>query len=184
MQQEVRFAGHNTNDTILTRLRAAADSLGLPEEAAHVIVDRIARRSSRSRPTTTSTSSCPMYVREHPFPSARRRHALSASRSTRSTRSWTGIARATWRGGSQRGRRRLHERRVRSAASRATSTCLLGARRARRRARRRREQRRVRAAAQGPDAAGAQRRPSAAMCSRRWRWSMPSSCSSRTRRSS
>jgi hypothetical protein len=37
VQQEVRFAGHSTNDAILTRLRAAADSLGLPEAAGHVI---------------------------------------------------------------------------------------------------------------------------------------------------
>lgn len=41
IQQEVRFAGHNTNDAIVTRLRAAADSLGLPEAAGHVIIRRI-----------------------------------------------------------------------------------------------------------------------------------------------
>ena len=41
MQVEARFAGHNTNDVILTRLRAAADSLGLPEAAGHVIIRRV-----------------------------------------------------------------------------------------------------------------------------------------------
>ena len=41
IQQEVRFAGQRTNDAIVTRLRAAADSLGLPEAAGHVIVRRV-----------------------------------------------------------------------------------------------------------------------------------------------
>ena len=40
VQQEVRFAGHSTNEAILTRLRAAADSLGLPEAAGHAIIPR------------------------------------------------------------------------------------------------------------------------------------------------
>jgi hypothetical protein len=41
IQQQVRFAGHNSNDAIVTALRAAADSLGLPEAAAHVIIRRV-----------------------------------------------------------------------------------------------------------------------------------------------
>ncbi len=41
MRVEVSFAAHNTNDVILTRLRAAADSLGLPEAAGHVVVRRV-----------------------------------------------------------------------------------------------------------------------------------------------
>jgi hypothetical protein len=41
MQQEARFAAHNANDAILSRLRSAADSLGLPEAAAHVIIRRV-----------------------------------------------------------------------------------------------------------------------------------------------
>ncbi len=41
MQVEVSFAAHNTNDVILTRLRAAADSLGLPESAGHVVIRRV-----------------------------------------------------------------------------------------------------------------------------------------------
>lgn len=40
MQQEVRFAAHYTSDAIAGRLRAAADSLGLPEAAGHVIIRR------------------------------------------------------------------------------------------------------------------------------------------------
>jgi hypothetical protein len=40
IQQEVRFAAHNSSDVIANRLRAAADSLGLPEAAGHVIIRR------------------------------------------------------------------------------------------------------------------------------------------------
>ena len=42
MQQEARFAKQKTNDQILTRLRAAADSLGLPEEASKISIHRTA----------------------------------------------------------------------------------------------------------------------------------------------
>jgi len=42
MQQEARFATQKTNDQILTRLRAAADSLGLPEEASMISIRRTA----------------------------------------------------------------------------------------------------------------------------------------------
>jgi len=42
MQQEARFAKQKTNDQILTRLRAAADSLGLPEEAGMISIRRTA----------------------------------------------------------------------------------------------------------------------------------------------
>lgn len=40
MKQEARFAGANTNDKILTRLRARADSLGLPEDARGIGIRR------------------------------------------------------------------------------------------------------------------------------------------------
>ena len=40
MRQEVRFASHAANDAILGRLRAAADSLGLPEAAGNVSIRR------------------------------------------------------------------------------------------------------------------------------------------------
>jgi hypothetical protein len=42
MKQEVRFARVNTNDKILVRLRAAADSLGLPEDAQAIAIRRSA----------------------------------------------------------------------------------------------------------------------------------------------
>ena len=42
MQQEERFAKQKTNDQILTRLRAAADSLGLPDEASMISIRRTA----------------------------------------------------------------------------------------------------------------------------------------------
>jgi len=40
MEQEARFAMHNTNDVIVQRLRAKADSLGLPDAAYNVQVRR------------------------------------------------------------------------------------------------------------------------------------------------
>jgi hypothetical protein len=40
MKQEVRFAAANTNDKILIRLRARADSLGLPEDARAIAIRR------------------------------------------------------------------------------------------------------------------------------------------------
>ena len=43
MKQEVRFARANTNDQILTRLRARADSLGLPEDAQAIAIRRNAQ---------------------------------------------------------------------------------------------------------------------------------------------
>lgn len=43
MKQEVRFAAHNSDATILRRLRAQADSLGLPEAAGVVSLQRDGR---------------------------------------------------------------------------------------------------------------------------------------------
>jgi hypothetical protein len=40
IHQEVRFAQHSRTDSIGFRLRASADSLGLPEAAGHVIIRR------------------------------------------------------------------------------------------------------------------------------------------------
>jgi hypothetical protein len=40
MKQEARFAVANTNDKILVRLRARADSLGLPEDARAIGIRR------------------------------------------------------------------------------------------------------------------------------------------------
>ena len=46
MRQEVRFAHNRTDDMIKRRLRAFADSLGMPEEAGHVTVRRGAKTIS------------------------------------------------------------------------------------------------------------------------------------------
>jgi hypothetical protein len=43
MRQEVRFAAHNTDSAILRHLRAQADSLGLPEAAGVVTLQRDGR---------------------------------------------------------------------------------------------------------------------------------------------
>ena len=42
MQQEAKFAKQRTNEQILVRLRAAADSLGLPDEASMISIRRTA----------------------------------------------------------------------------------------------------------------------------------------------
>lgn len=46
IQQEVRFAQHSRTDSIALRLRASADSIGLPEAAGHVIIRRSDNRIS------------------------------------------------------------------------------------------------------------------------------------------
>ena len=43
MKQEVRFAAHNSDAVILRHLRAQVDSLGLPEGAGDVMVQRDGR---------------------------------------------------------------------------------------------------------------------------------------------
>jgi hypothetical protein len=40
VKQEARFAEQTSDDTIITRLRVEADSLGLPSEAKHIHVRR------------------------------------------------------------------------------------------------------------------------------------------------
>jgi len=66
MAQEVRFAAHSPDDVIVNRLKAAADSLELPEAAGNVQI--------RRTQTTISIESeyydrieLPMYVREVRF---------------------------------------------------------------------------------------------------------------------
>lgn len=44
MRQEVRFAAHNSDNQIIRRLRAQADSLGLPEGAGSVVLQRDGRQ--------------------------------------------------------------------------------------------------------------------------------------------
>lgn len=46
MRQEVAFASHLTNEAILLRLRAQADSLGLPEDARAISIKRTPRAIS------------------------------------------------------------------------------------------------------------------------------------------
>jgi hypothetical protein len=43
MRQEVRFASHNSDQVILRHLRVQADSLGLPEAAGEVTLQRDGR---------------------------------------------------------------------------------------------------------------------------------------------
>jgi hypothetical protein len=43
MRQEVRFAAHNSDQVILRHLRTQADSLGLPEAAGEVTLQRDGR---------------------------------------------------------------------------------------------------------------------------------------------
>jgi hypothetical protein len=43
MRQEVRFAAHNSDASIIRRLREQADSLGLPESAGQVSLQRSGR---------------------------------------------------------------------------------------------------------------------------------------------
>ncbi len=43
MRQEVRFAAHNSDAVILRHLTAQVDSLGLPESAAEVVIQRDGR---------------------------------------------------------------------------------------------------------------------------------------------
>jgi len=42
MKQEVRFSAHSTNEAILTRLKAQADSLDLPDDAHDIGIRRTA----------------------------------------------------------------------------------------------------------------------------------------------
>ncbi len=70
MQQEVRFARTRTDDDIRRRLAALADSLGLPEEAAHVTVRRSAN-VIRIRSEYVELVELPLFVRSFPMkPSA------------------------------------------------------------------------------------------------------------------
>ena len=66
MRQEVRFASQRTNDQILAHLRASADSLGLPEDAAKISI----RRTDKSIAIESDyyeNIEVPMYVREVHF---------------------------------------------------------------------------------------------------------------------
>ena len=66
MAQEARFADTRDDATIRTRLKAVADSIGLPDEAGRVKIER-----NGSRITISSVYSehieLPMFVREFKF---------------------------------------------------------------------------------------------------------------------
>ena len=66
MQQEVRFAAHNTNDVIAAHLRAQADSLELPEAAGNVLIRRTQTMISVESEYYERIE-LPMYVREVRF---------------------------------------------------------------------------------------------------------------------
>jgi hypothetical protein len=66
MVQEVRFADIRTDADIRTRLAAAADSIGLPDEASRVRIRREARRVIIST-TWSELVELPLFVREFHF---------------------------------------------------------------------------------------------------------------------
>ena len=66
MEQQVRFAAHNTNDKIARRLGALADSLGLPEPASRVLVRRTGNQIAISADYYEHVE-FPLYVREIHF---------------------------------------------------------------------------------------------------------------------
>ena len=67
MKQEVRFAGRRTDEAIAQRLRAKADSIGLPEQAIKRL--RVRRTQSRLRITSdyVETIELPLVVRQVRF---------------------------------------------------------------------------------------------------------------------
>lgn len=66
MRQEVRFAAHNSDGQILRRLRAEADSLGLPEAAGVVTLQRDGRHIEVESEYYEHIE-LPLYVREVHF---------------------------------------------------------------------------------------------------------------------
>jgi hypothetical protein len=66
MRQEVRFASHNSDQVILRHLRAQADSLGLPEAAGEVTLQR-AGRHIEIESEYYEHIELPLYVREVRF---------------------------------------------------------------------------------------------------------------------
>jgi hypothetical protein len=66
MRQEVRFASHNSDQVILRHLRAQADSLGLPEAAGEVTLQRDGRHIEMESEYYVHIE-LPLYVREVRF---------------------------------------------------------------------------------------------------------------------
>jgi hypothetical protein len=66
MRQEVRFAAHNSDVQILRSLRAQADSLGLPEAAGEITLQRDGRHIEIESDYYEHVE-LPLYVREVHF---------------------------------------------------------------------------------------------------------------------
>jgi len=66
MRQEVRFASHNSDQVILRHLRAQADSLGLPDAAGEVTLQRDGRHIEIES-EYYETIELPLFVREVRF---------------------------------------------------------------------------------------------------------------------
>lgn len=66
MRQEVRYASQRTNDQILGHLKASADSLGLPPEAAKISIRRT-EKGITVESEYSETIAVPMYSREIRF---------------------------------------------------------------------------------------------------------------------
>jgi hypothetical protein len=66
MRQEVRFASHNSDQVILRHLQAQADSLGLPEAAGEVTLQRDGRHIEMESEYYVHIE-LPLYVREVRF---------------------------------------------------------------------------------------------------------------------
>ncbi len=67
MKQEARFAARRSDEQIVSRLRAKADSLGLPEQALKHLKVRRAPRLIRIRSDYIETIELPAMVREMRF---------------------------------------------------------------------------------------------------------------------
>lgn len=66
MRQEMRFASQRTNDQILARLKASADSLGLPPEASKITLERTAK-SIAVEAEYSEAVDIPMFARDIRF---------------------------------------------------------------------------------------------------------------------
>jgi hypothetical protein len=66
MRQEVRFASHSSDDAILARLKAAADSLQLPDAASDLTIHRV-EKSISVESEYSERVELPMLVREIHF---------------------------------------------------------------------------------------------------------------------
>jgi len=66
MRQLVRFSARSPNETLVARLRASADSLGLPEAAGHITIRRT-RSAISIESEYYEHLELPMYVREIRF---------------------------------------------------------------------------------------------------------------------